>query len=412
MTNKAEAWHMKPTRWFGPRRAAVASAFAAILWLGTPARAQTYTVLYDFGSFYHPNAAMIFDATSGTLYGTTESDGEAGSDAGLVFALYANGEEKNLRYFGGWNGAHPIAPLVEDALGNVYGTTYEGGSLGLHGNGSVFKLGEDSVLYAFSGSPDGANPYAGLIVDSQENLYGTTLNGGAYGYGTVFKVDAAGAETVLYSFAGGEDGASPYGGVIIDSLGNLYGTTWAGGTHGYGTVFKLDASGVETTLYSFKNGRDGGHPTASLIMDSAGNFYGTTNTGGDPSCTFGNVSGCGTVFKLEANGSETVLHSFAGLPDGAGPFAGVIRDAAGNLYGTTVYGGTKSVNANGDGTVFEISSAGVETILHRFEGGGPKGSSEPYGGLVMDSAGNLYGTASGAAGEYGNGDGVAFEITP
>ena len=200
----------------------------------------------------------------------------------------------------------------------------------------------ESVLYSFGTGIDGQNPYAGLIQDASGNLYGTTLYGGTNNLGTVFKVTPAGVETVLYSFGTGTDGQYPRAGLIQDASGNLYGTTMQGGTKNKGTVFKVTPAGVETVLYSFGTGTDGQTPFAGLIQDASGNLYGTTFEGG--------TNGLGTVFKVTPVGVETVLYSFGAGIDGQTPYARLIQDASGNLYGTTFQGGT-----NGLGTVFKIS---------------------------------------------------------
>jgi uncharacterized repeat protein (TIGR03803 family) len=218
-----------------------------------------------------------------------------------------------------------------------------------------------TVLYRFKGYPtDGASPGAGLIRDPAGNFYGSTPAGGDStncfpGCGVVFKLDSTG-ETVLYNFKGtSTSGANPQAGLIRDSAGNLYGTTYNGGTC-CGVIFKMDTTGAETVLYSFKGGADGAFPEAGLIRDSAVNLYGTTLAGGG-------VSGAGVVFKLDTTGTQTVLHRFKGL-DGANPQAGVIGDSAGNLYGTTQYGG-----ASNYGVVFKVDTTGVETVLYGFTGG-------------------------------------------
>ena len=281
----------------------------------------------------------------------------------------------------------PYAGLIQDAAGNLYGTTNQGG--GNRNGGTVFEVdstGHETVLYSFcsaSGCPDGAAPYAGLIQDAAGNLYGTTSAGGAdvgggYG-GTVFKVDNTGHETVLYSFCsvGGAnctDGQQPGGGLIQDAAGNLYGTTSTGGANagplgqGGGTVFKVDSTGHETVLYSFcsaPNCTDGSYPMAGLIQDAAGNLYGTTTSGGATACNA--PYGCGTVFKLDNTGHETVLYTFCSAPnctDGAEPaYAGLIQDAAGNLYGTTRLGPYVSdpnspCNPWGCGMVFKLAAGG------------------------------------------------------
>jgi uncharacterized repeat protein (TIGR03803 family) len=297
------------------------------------------------------------------------------------------------------------------------------------------SVGNETVLYSFTGTNgDGAQPTAGLIMDSAGNLYGTTQFGGVTscfsdrippGCGTVFKLDPSGNETVLHSFTGTNgDGANPAASLIMDSAGNLYGTTQLGGITsgncpnsgtnttapppvGCGTVFKLDPSEHETVLYSFTltNG-DGAQPVAGLIMDSAGNLYGTTPYGGvtSSSCLVFVTGppippGCGTVFKLDPSGHETLLHSFTGTNgDGAQPVAGLIMDSAGNLYGTV---------AASAGTVFRLEPSGHETVLHSFTGS-PDGE-DPEAGVIMDTAGNLYGTTYGGGSA---GDGTVFRLEP
>lgn len=249
-----------------------------------------------------------------------------------------------------------------------------------------------SVVYTFSGGTDGDSPQAGLVADASGNLYGTTPYGGAFDSGTVFKIDPSGNETILYNFTGGLDGANPYAAVILDAVGNLYGTTSFGG-FGSGVVFRLDSNGNQAVLYTFTGGSDGSIPAGSLLRDGNGNLYGTTAGGGDYNF--------GVVFKLETVGNETVLHSFAGSPaDGEAPLASLTRDAAGNLYGTTEFGGT----AGGGGTVFELSPNGEELLLHSFSDSG-KGGAFPVARLLRDGAGNLFGTT-----ELGGGSGVAFEL--
>lgn len=269
-----------------------------------------------------------------------------------------------------------------------------------------------SAVYAFTGGTDGGSPDTSLIHDAAGNLYGTTEYYGAYGAGVVFKVDPAGNESVLYAFTGGADGGYPVASLVLDPAGNLFGTTEGGGNpgcpgpFGCGVVFKLDPAGTETVLYAFTGGSDGEEPSSGLIRDSAGNLYGTA-AGGNPSCPGG--FGCGVVFKLDPDGVETVLHSFAGGPsDGQLPSGGLIRDSVGNLYGTTVEGGS------GYGIVFKLDSAGDETVLHAFAGE-PDGS-EPYSPLVLDAAGNLYGTTLRGGTTGGSsclyGCGVVFRVDP
>jgi uncharacterized repeat protein (TIGR03803 family) len=323
--------------------------------------------------------------------------------SGALDGAAAKSNETVLYSFkGGSDGIYPSGSLLRDSAGNFYGTTYQGGIVNANGYGTVFKLapdGTETVLYAFAGVPnDGANPNAGLIEDKQGNLYGTAEAAGS-GAGIVFKVAPNGAETVLYFFCSQTnctDGAFPEAGLIVDSAGNFYSTTQQGGANGRGTVFKLAPDGTETVLYSFcaqTNCPDGSAPEGGLVVDKKGNLYGTTYEGG--------ASDYGTVFKLAPDGTETVLHSFAsGSSDGAYPVAGLILKG-GKLYGTTYYGGT-----NGSGTVFEVTTGGTETVLHIFTG---SDGTDPEGGLIEDSTGNFYGTtrAGGA-----NGGGTAFELAP
>src|SRR6202795_255396 len=300
------------------------------------------------------------------------------------------------------DGALPNAAFVGDGLGNLYGTTVEGGTFNY---GAVFELdanGNETVLYS---SPGPAGPKAGLIRDSQGNLYGTTGGGGSFNSGTVFKVDANGNETVLYSFTGtGADGATPYAGLVRDAQGNLYGTTSNGGAYNHGTVFKLDVNRNETVLHSFTGtGGDGAYVYAGLVRDAQGNLYGTTYFGGDLSQCSG--SGCGTVFKLDATGNETVLFSFTGT-NGAYSQAGLVRDTQGNLYGATLEGGVSN-----HGTVFKLDRSGKESVLYSFTETGQDGAG-PGATLMRDAQGNLYGTTNGGGlgGVYGYG--TAFKLTP
>jgi len=308
----------------------------------------------------------------------------------VVATRSAQARTYSVRYSftGGMDGANPSGGLLRDAQGNLYGTTPVGGSTGY---GTVFKVnttGRESVLYSFTGTGDGAYPTGSLVRDGQGTLYGTTSGGGAYGAGTVFKVDKRGKETVLYSFTGtGGDGAYPQAGLVRDAQGNLYSTTWQGGASGVGTVFKVDNTGTETVLYSFKYiGGDGGYPIAGVVRDARGNLYGTTERGGDLKCN--NGLGCGTVYRVDTTGKETVLHSFTGPGDGIVPNAGLVRDAQGNLYGATSSGGAYAY-----GTVFKVDTTGKETVLHSFSGTGGDGS-YPYVSLVRDTQGNLYGTTA------------------
>jgi uncharacterized repeat protein (TIGR03803 family) len=255
----------------------------------------------------------------------------------------------------GSDGARSIASLIADQAGNVYGTSlYGGGTAGMYcpeGCGTIFKVapdGTETILHAFAGYPsDGAESESGLLADEAGNFYGMTTTGGQYGAGTIFKLAPDGTETVLHSFRT-HDGKNPQGALIADQAGNLYGTAQNGGTGracdgGCGTAFKLAPDGTFTVLHSFRGGnRDGATPLTSLLADQAGNLYGTAVSGGR--------SNFGVVFKLTADGTSTVLHSFAGgQGDGQNPDTNLIADQRGYLYGTTAQGGTNDL-----GVVYKV----------------------------------------------------------
>jgi len=327
----------------------------------------------------------------------------------------------------GTDGYYPSASLIFDAVGNLYGTTPAGGTYGGGTLFELTPIGggnwAETVLYGFcsqANCADGYKPEAGLIFDAAGNLYSTTEAGGTYGEGTVFELSptAGGGwtEQVLYSFGNGTHGTNPEAGLIFDAAGNLYGTTVNGGTYNYGTAFRLspgEGGWTETVLHNFGSGTDGAYLYGGLIFDAAGNLYSTTYAGGTyTSCT--GTGGCGTVFELTPTGgggwTETVLYSFCpqdNCTDGFYPEAGVILDAAGNLYGTTSLGG----GPHSSGTVFElmptVGGGWTETVLHSFSIIGADGTN-PVAGLIFDTAGNLYGTTY----EGGIGRGTVFELTP
>jgi uncharacterized repeat protein (TIGR03803 family) len=299
----------------------------------------TETLFYSFASM--PWAGLT-QGSDGNFYGTTASGGTSGR--GTVFTLTPSGTETVLYSFPAGS-SEPYCGLIQGSDGNFYGTT---GANGTSDDGTVFKItpsGAKTVLHVFpKAGSDGEIPYAGVIQGSDGNFYGTTYFGGSSGFGTVFKVTPSGTETVLYSFAGGSDGEHPYAGVIQGSDGNFYGTTYQGGASGYGTVFKIAPSGTETVLHSFAGGSsDGANPEAGLTQGTDGNFYGNTYLGG--------ASNLGTVFEITPSGTETVLHSFAGgSSDGANPSANLLQSSDGNLYGSTSAGGT-----SGYGTFFKVT---------------------------------------------------------
>jgi len=400
------------------------------------AQSQTLQVLHTFtggGDGRSPSAGLIFDGR-GNLYGTAAYGGSTGGSCqaagcGTVFQLKRIGSGWTLSplytFTGGNDGMNPTANLVFGPGGLLYGTTYYGGGSGCSGLGcgTVFSLAPpahacsstacpwtETILHRFSDS-EGHNPYAGVIFDAAGNLYGTTTYGGTAGtvYELTPSVGGGWTEQVLHLFSNTPDGANPNAGLLFDRAGNLYGTTSEGGTYNYGSVFELSpAQGggwTEQVLHSFFQGDDGYQPAAGLISDAAGNLYGTASLSGFPGVQY-----TGVVFQLaptRGGWTEQVLHQFQN--DGADadfPVAGLIFDAAGNLYGTTYYGGAEYA-----GTVFELtpSQGGgwTEQVLYSFNHG-PNGSG-PDAGLVIDAAGNLYGTTY--AGGADNG-GTVYELTP
>lgn len=307
-------------------------------------------------------------------------------------------------FTGGSDGGNPLDGLTLDGAGNLYGTANAGGASSYGVVFKVTKTGVETVVHEFTGGTDGAYPQGGLVRDTGGNFFGTTTAGGSSNNGTVFGFTAAGKEAVLYSFAGGTDGAVPQAGLTLDAAGNLYGTTSAGGLHGNGTVFKITrpAKGgkwIETVLYNFGTGPDGSVPVASVAFDKSGNLYGTTSAGG--------TSGNGTIFELVPSGSswtETILHNFEDADDGAVPYGGLISDASGNFYGSATEGGT-----GGGGTIYELTpdaGAWTFTVIYSNPGWGISGS---FRNLILDASGNLYGTThcDGA-----NNAGTVYKLSP
>jgi uncharacterized repeat protein (TIGR03803 family) len=382
---------------YRPRRTFVAAALALLAGLiftcvGTPsAHAQTYTTLYTFTGGIDgakPASPPTPDA-AGNLYGTTVTGGSHGQ--GTVYKLSPSGTESVLHSFaGGSDGSIPYASPLIDKAGNLIVTTQSGGANNL---GTLFAVAPKrawKVLHSFS-SAEGYWPSA-LVRDAAGNLYGTTYLGGALGLGTVFKLDRAGNETVLYNFTGGTDGSLPAGGVVRDLSGNLYGTTTGGGALGAGVVFEVDSTGTFNVIYSFAGGADGGTPSAGLVLDPAGNLYGTAIAGG--------ASSQGVVFRIDPAQQETVLHSFDGFGGGGVPYGGLVRDPAGNLYGTTYFGGAQS-----EGVVYVLRPDGKFRVLHSFTNGTDGG--DPTAGLLFYK-GAIYGTTP-----YGGANlaGVVFKIS-
>ena len=366
----------------------------------------TQNVLYTFmggSDGIHPMAGLI-QGSDGNFYGTTANGGATGSNPGVgtVFKITPGGVETILHAFtGGNDGGLPDAALIQARDGNFYGTTSSGGG-GAYG--TVFKMtpaGIETVLYTFTGGSDGATPQASLVQGSDGDFYGTTFSGAGpatgTGNGTVFKISPGGVETVLHSFTGGTDGGSPASALVQGSDGNFYGTTTVGGIGNNGLVFKITPTGTETVLHSFTGGTDGIDPTASLVLGSDGNFYGTT----DAVNINGGVATFGTVFKITPAGTLTVLYSFKGGSDGEGPSSALIQGSDGNFYGTT------SGSLTGSSTAFKITPSGIETVLYLFSGGSYSGGSA--WSLVQGSDGNLYGTTTGGG---SSGDGTVFKLVP
>jgi uncharacterized repeat protein (TIGR03803 family) len=369
--------------------------------------AQTITTIHSFNETdgYLPFAALD-QATDGNLYGTTYYGGTAGS--GNVFKISPTGTLKTVYSFcsqsGCADGEYSYATPIQGTDGNFYGTTYLGGT---NDQGTVFKLspsGTLTTLHSFDGT-DGSEPLVGLVQANNGSFYGTTYSGGSKGDGTVFRITSTGTFTTLHSFCSQSkcaDGQNPFAVLILGTDGNLYGTTLAGGAHGDGTVFKITPSGGLTILHSFCSQTgcpDGEFPQTGLFQATDGNFYGTTILGG----AYGN----GTIFKMTPTGTLTAIYSVCsetGCPDGNYLYAGLTQATDGNLYGMMDIGG-----ANGYGTLFRITTTGSLTTLYSFcSQSGCTDGEYPSGGLVQDTNGNLYGmTADGGA----NGDGTVFSLS-
>jgi len=411
-----------------------------------PQELTIYNFNSDGSDGYLPQAGVILD-DAGDVYGTTIYGGTGTCmdepACGTVYELSASGHdvtEKVLYSFqGGADGSFPFASLVRDSSGNLYGTTSAGGTGSCTGGcGTVFELSpspgswQETIIHTFSGGDDGATPWAPLIFDSAGNLYGTTSAGGTVGNGTVFELSLSHGvwqETVLYAFSGGAgEGIGPQAPVVFDSAGNLFGTTTYGGNSdgacanfgSCGTVFELtptDGAWNETILYEFTatNG-DGSNPYAAVIVDSSGNLYGTTLQGGEVPCISDYFFGCGTAFELSpSNGSwaETVIHDFTGTDsDGATPWAPLVLDSSGNLYGTTELGGSDVCGNYGCGTVFEFFRSGGtwgENVLLTFTA---RDGGLPLAGLTSDGRGDFLGTASKSVSEGKLAGGLVFGIRP
>jgi uncharacterized repeat protein (TIGR03803 family) len=382
-----------------------------------PAIAQTYsyTVLYSFkgksdGAL--PYSGVILDS-AGNLYGATTGGGFGGF-YGSVYKLSPEGTFTLLHSFGVSSEiVEPISGLVRDSAGNLYGSTASGGKTW----GGFFKINEKKQfadLFNFPAPENGGGLglSGDMLLDSGGNLYSAGGGGAGScfygGCGAIYKLQPDGSATILHSFKSGANGCYPNSGLVQDAAGNLYGTTaGCGDSHSDGVIFKIDPSGKYSVLHTFQGIPDGAGPNAELILDAEGNLYGSTIAGGNAGCSSSTPKGCGTIFKLDANGDETVLYRFTGKTDGGSP-GSVVRDSKGNLYGPASGG-------KGFGVIFKLNPSGKETVIYNFIGG--TNGADPVT-LTMDSKGNFYGTTvaggnlNGCLTDAGAGCGVVFKLAP
>jgi uncharacterized repeat protein (TIGR03803 family) len=390
------------------------------------APAQIVSTLATFSGVNNGGYQPVGELTrgrNGSLYGTTYYGGggvDCSAGCGTVFKINPDGILTTLYRFcpqvSCIDGESPYAGLVLGTDGNLYGTTESGG---VYGWGTIFKItssGTLTTLYSFCGCKDGGSPRSPLILGTDGNFYGTTFFGGAEGAGTVFKITRSGTLITLHSFCARalcSDGNEPLAGLVEGTDGNFYGTTWRGGVNSQGAVFRITPEGKVTTLYSFcsrTSCTDGSFPTAGLVQADDGTFYGTTSLGGrlHTSCP----DGCGTIFKVTPDGALTTLYSFCSqnnCPDGAEPSAGLVPATDGNFYGSTPYGGMSGgleCLFGGCGTLFEISLGGTLTTLYEFCAPvSCRNGAEPQG-LLQTTDGNFYGTTY----YGGNGGGTVFRL--
>jgi len=369
---------------------------AALTLAATGARAApSFTTLYNFqgGTDGAMPASRLVADRHFNLYGTTNQTG-GDTNFGTIYKLAPGGTESVLHLFSGGNdGAQPEEGLLLDKKGNLNGGTGGAGKTGLGTLYKLTRLDKLSVLYSFPRKVEVDAPNGDLIADGAGNLFGTAGGGGA-SVGVIFELTPSKILSVLHEFQGA-DGADPFSGLITDASGTMYGTTLQGGTSNIGVLYSLTPSGTYSVLHNFSGfPHDGANPADAPVLDAEGNFYGVTETGGKV--------GLGTVYKLAPGGTETILHNFKGMPDGNEPAGRLVMDASGNLYGVTSGGGSAN-----HGMVFKVAPSGKLTVLHNFSGGAD--GLGPAAGLLADAHGNYYGTTLlGGA----NNLGTIFKIRP
>ena len=385
--------------------------------------AQTFNKIFDFqvtngASPFHTSLVQGLD---GNLYGTTAYGGSfscpPNGGCGTVFSIDADGEISKFYSFDMVDGAFPYGGVIGTGDGTLFGTTYSGGSGGTHGGGTIFEItpaGRLLTIYSFcsqANCADGLSPSSGLLRASDGYFYGTTCNGGLFNNGTVYKISASGVFTSLHSFNGFGDGSCPFGALMEANDGKIYGATGAGAITQNGTIFTLASDGTVATLHKFTGPPlDGSNPNAPLVQGSDGNLYGTTLLGGG--CGVFAYTGCGSIFKITPSGDLTTIYSFClnGTPciDGQSPGDALVLGSDGNFYGTTAFGGS-TVNA---GTVFSITPAGLLTTLHSFNNTYKDGK-YPFTTLVQATDGKFYGTSEeGGAKGRGTIFSVDLELSP
>ncbi|HUA14442.1 MAG TPA: choice-of-anchor tandem repeat GloVer-containing protein [Verrucomicrobiae bacterium] len=405
---------LNPERFGISRFVTVAFGLVLFSFVALPVQAQ-YSVIHNFAGAPNDGAWANGDLaadTIGNLYGTTVLGGA--NNYGTIFKIDSTGATTILYSFTyGLDGAYPLGGLLLDADGTLYGTASVAGR---NGSGTVFKLDTNGTLvplFSFGLGQSGASPHSRLVT-LNGNLYGVASSGGSSGCeggcGIIYEVTKSGKQTILYRFTGGVDGARPQG-LFRDSAGNFYGVATLDTGSG-GTVFKLDTAAVFSILYTFTGGIDGGQPTGRVIRDNNGNIHGVTFVGGDTTCD------CGVVFRVDANGRESLLHKFFGHGGGAKPEVGLL-DLSGVLYGTTVSGGLACGFPGGCGTLYQIGKTGNYKVLHSF--GGPKagdGYANVSGSLIRGQDGGIYGatyqggTGTSCTNGVTEGCGTIFKYTP